>query len=99
MKAKIEIKNYHSSSDVITNSSSEIFCAISSLNKDVLYGIVKDKLEDWVDAARESNVYEEDGKLIVDLGYDESRMVWRDAIYYLLNEMLGDSNYDIEFYD
>lgn len=101
MKIKINIQ---SESDLITNSSSEIFCAISSLSEDSIKMVqeyLNSFLPDGVKYSSPSDVDESRYVITFEISYSENHEKTGRQMYTLIKQLLkehfpGDNSFTVE---
>lgn len=88
--------NIQSFSDVITNSSSEIFCTITGDNTEAIYNLLKPLFPGY-DSDLEPVLYEEDNSVSLWLPYgDQPIEFYREGLKAVLDKYFKD-NYKIEY--
>jgi hypothetical protein len=98
MKIKIKIQSI---SDLITNSSSEVFCRINSEDPEIKKQILA-LLEDLIpgdDLEMEPVIRVWDDEIVLDMPYDywSSKTFYRAGLEAILKEKFGENNYTINY--
>jgi hypothetical protein len=98
MKIKIKIQSI---SDLITNSSSEVFCRINSDDPEIkkqILGLLENLIP-GLEAEYEPAVRVWDGEIVLELPNDywSSRAFYRAGLEAILKEKFGENNYTINY--
>ena len=89
--------NIQSFSDVITNSSSEIFCTISGADLDSIYELLKPLFPSYGYSDMEPTLYMEDGVITLWIPYGEQPVdFYKAGLEAILDKYFKD-NYTIEY--
>ena len=94
---KIKMQSF---SDIITNSSSELFCKIKGKNLEEILNLIDPLFDYEYDYESRAYIEEEEPEYVkCYLSYTANPKVHTIAINAILKEILGEGNYEIEFFD